>query len=127
MTQIFSTAESVAIDQVTISPLAQPRDGRVTIDVRLEGNVSSRWRRAFLLGLERGVTEFLGQNPEDDPASRRRRFLASWDPYDPQLIHLRGRVDAQDAWDIVTEVVYPAVGAAPVGAAHELSSPGGLR
>jgi hypothetical protein len=127
MTQISTTPESVAIDQVTISPLAQPRDGRVTIDVRLEGSVSPRWRRAFLLRLERGVTEFLARNPDDDPASRPRRLLASSDLYDPQLVHLRGRIDAKDAWPIVTEVVYPAIGAGAAGAAHELSSPGGLR
>jgi hypothetical protein len=125
MTQISATTESVAIDQVTIAPLAQPRDGRITIDVRLEGHVSVRWRRAFLLRVEQGVTEFLGWNLEQDPARCARRFLASPDPYEPQLIHLRGRIASKDAC-IVTEVVYPAIAQTAV-AAPDFSSAGELR
>lgn len=115
MTKISTTPAPVVIDQVTIRPLAQPRDGRITIDVRFEGHVSLRWRRAFLLRVEQGVTEFLGWSPEDDPALRAQRFLASADPYDPQLIRLRGRIDPADAWDIVREVVYPAIAGTAVG------------
>jgi hypothetical protein len=125
MTEISTTSESVAIDQVTIAPLAQPRDGRITIDVRLEGRVSARWRRALLLRVEQGVTEFLGWDLEENPARRAQRFLASPDPYDPQLIHLRGRIAAEDAWDIVTEVVYPAIAQTAVGAG-DLASAGEL-
>jgi hypothetical protein len=113
MTQVAATPEPIAIDQVTIRPLGQPRDGRITIDVRLEGRFSLSWRRMFLLRLEQGVAEYLDWEPEDDPASRSQRLLASPDPYDPQLIHLRGRFDPEDVWGIVTDVVYPAIRLSP--------------
>jgi hypothetical protein len=77
MTQISATTESVAIDQVTIAPLAQPRDGRITIDVRLEGHVSVRWRRAFLLRVEQG-----SQSSSAGTSNRIRRAARgdSWPP-----------------------------------------------
>jgi len=122
MTQISTASESVAIDQVTIAPLARPRDGRITIDVRLEGPVSVGFRRALLLRVEQGVTDLLGWGREENPPRRAQRFLAVPDPYDPQLIHLRGRIAPEDAWDIVTEVVYPAIAQTAVGAG-DLSTP----